>query len=33
MSLKVLIIGGVILIGVVVLGLLVWGIKALMDRD
>ena len=33
MSLKVLIIGGVILIGVVVIGLLLWGIQALMNRE
>ena len=33
MSLKVLIIGGVILIGVVVIGLLLWGIQAPMNRE
>ena len=33
MSLKVLILGGVIVIGLVVIGLLVWGIQALMKRE
>lgn len=32
MSLKFLIIGGVILIVLVVIGLLVWGIAALMEK-
>jgi hypothetical protein len=33
MSLKILILGGVVVIGVVVIGLLVWGIQALMKRE
>ena len=33
MSLKVLIVVGVIVIGLIVVGLLVWGIQAFMKRD
>lgn len=33
MSLKLLIIGGAILISLVVIGLLAWGIHALMNRE
>ncbi len=32
MSIKLLAIGGVIVIGLVVIGLLVWGISALMEK-
>ena len=33
MSMKLLIIGGAILIGLVVIGLLAWGIHALLKRE